>query len=243
MIEREEQLDGELIKAGEVFNFQCGPELKCFNSCCRDKRLLLLPYDIIRLAQALSLPSPEILGRHVELEIDPESGWPTLRLRLDSQGRCPFVGDEGCLVYPHRPMVCRAHPITWAVRPGKTGKPDEIYLKTAPKSCLGWSQNREHTTQSWIQDQGLQPYQQANRLLLPLWFHHKRKGHLELAENQIHAIVMALYNPDVFRQMAAQKGFAQKFALPPKLVKAAKTNDLKLLTLGRDWLVNQLFSL
>lgn len=241
MIEQGGNLPGRPIAPGESFRFQCGPELACFNSCCRDKRLLLLPYDVIRLCGALDLPSSRLLAEYVDMEMDPGSGWPALRLRLTPDGRCPFVGENGCAVYPHRPMVCRAHPITWAVRPGKGGAPEEIYLGDKRGGCLGWDRRREHTIASWLEDQGLSPYQKANRELLPLWFHPARKGHMDLTQQQIHAVIAALYNLEMFAQAAARPGFAESCGLDHKRVQAALEDPERLLLVGRDFLLARLF--
>ncbi len=241
MIEPGERLSGRPIEPGASFHFQCGPDLACFNTCCRNKRLLLLPYDVIRLCRALDLPSSRLLAEHVELEMDPGSGWPTLRLRLDGEGRCPFVGREGCAVYRHRPMVCRAHPITWAVRLGPDGAPEEKYLGERHGGCLGWGQAREHTLESWVADQGLAPYQAAGRELLPLWFHPARKGRMDLTQQQIHAVIAALYNLEVFAQAAAKPGFGRDCGLKPERVQAALKDPEALLLVGRDFLLARLF--
>ena len=37
------------------FRFACHPGVVCFTECCRDLKLLLTPYDVIRLKNRLGL--------------------------------------------------------------------------------------------------------------------------------------------------------------------------------------------
>lgn len=240
MIEKKEDIGGTAVAPGERFCFACRPGLSCFNTCCRDKRLPLWPYDLLRLRLALDLSSPEILDRYVELEFDPGSGWPALRLRLDEQGRCPFVTDQGCRVYPHRPAACRIYPLARAAAPSQTGAlPDVVFLKQETTGCLGWDQSDAHTTDSWTEDQELGPYHEANDQLLPLFFHPNRQGRVALSPQQIHAVIAALYNLDIFKKMVEQGALDKVF--DGKRIKAGLASDLDLLILGRDFLIEKLF--
>ncbi len=238
MIETEKDMGGRRLDPGERFFFACGPELECFNSCCRDKRLPLWPYDLLRLRRGLQLPSDQVLERYAELEFDPRSGWPALRLRLDQAGRCPLLGPEGCRVYTHRPCACRIYPLAWAQAPD--GR--EVFLRQETKGCQGWDQAREHTVESWLADQGLEPYLEANRAFLGLWFHPARKGRLKLNPAQTHAVIAALYNLDVFRRLLDDPAAWQDTGIPPRLVDRAREDELDLLMLGRDWLAARLFA-
>ena len=242
MIESGEQLEGRRLAPGESFSFACRPGLACFNTCCAHKRLLLLPYDLLRLRRGLGLDSATVLERFVELDLDPVSGWPVLRLRLDDQGRCPFVGPQGCGVYAHRPAACRVYPLARAVAPGPDGRPArEVFLAQEAPGCLGWDQRRSLTVEAWVADQGLGPFQEANDALLGLFCHPRRHGRLELEPAQIHGVILALYNLDVFRRLAAQPEMARRQGLPEVRLPGALASDEALLDLGRDWLLNRLF--
>jgi hypothetical protein len=243
MIETQEQLAGQKLEPGEVFNFACHPGLSCFNTCCAHKRLPVLPYDLLRLRRGLGLKSPEVLERYLDLDLDPVSGWPVLRLKLDDQGRCPLVGPQGCTVYPHRPAACRVYPLARAVAASPSGRPaGEVFLRQETPACLGWQEPRPLTVQAWVADQGLEPYHEANDALLGLFFHPRRRGRrLELEPPRIHGVVMALYNLDIWRRMAGQADFAQRWGFKPHQVREALKREEDLLLLGRDWLIKQLF--
>lgn len=244
MIETQEQLEGDRLEPGQEFHFACHPGLACFNTCCAHKRLPVLPYDLLRLRQSLGLPSQEVLERFLELDLDPVSGWPVLRLKLDEQGRCSLLGPQGCTVYAHRPAACRTYPLARAVAPGRDGAPpSELFLRQQTKGCLGWGEPRRQDIVSWVAEQELAPYQEANDALLGLFLHPRRAGQrLELAPPQIHAVIMALYNLDVFRQMLERPDFAQGLELDPARLEAARQADEELLLLGRDWLMARLFT-
>lgn len=240
MIESKDKLGGEKILPGRTFHFACGPDLACFNSCCKNKRLPLWPYDLLRLRRGLGLTSDRILESLVELEMDPNSGWPALRIKLDEQGGCPFVSPEGCRVYEHRPACCRIFPLARAAAPSSAGgAPEVVFLKQETTGCLGWDQSREHTVETWSGDQELEAYHLYNDRLLPLFFHPKRRGRLKLTPPQIHAVIAALYNLDVFRKMVDQPGFRKRF--DPERIERSLTDDEELLQVGADFLAAELF--
>lgn len=242
MIETQADIGGQCLAQEENFCFACHPGLGCFNSCCRNKRLPLWPYDVLRLRRGLEMDSTQVLERYAELEFDPRSGWPSLRLRLDDEGRCPLLTPQGCGAYPHRPAACRIYPLAWAAKPAAEGKPpEELFVRQETKGCLGWEESKEHTPAAWVADQELEPYLEANATLLGLFFHPKRQGRLKLNQQQTHAVIAALYNLDVFRQIAGQPGFAASAGLEQDRLEKALEHDEALLELGRDWLAARLF--
>jgi Fe-S-cluster containining protein len=242
VIETEAELSGRRLSPGDPLEFRCHPGVACFNSCCRDKRLTLLPYDVLRLARALGRPTGELLAEHAVLEIEPGSGWPTLRLELAPDGRCPFVRDDGCGVYRDRPTCCRIFPLARAVRLDSEGKAVESFAIDA--SCPGFGERgpaRSPTVAEWTREQGLDPYRAANDRVARLFLYPRRPRPLSLATDDVHAIVMALYNVDVFRAFAARPGFAERSGLDEATVARALSSDEALLALGQDWIARRLF--
>ena len=242
MIEDEQQLSGQRLALDQAFCFSCHPGVVCFNTCCRDKRLPLLPYDVLRLRRGLELSSELLLERHAVMEIDPRWGWPTLRLALDTEGRCPLLGPQGCTVYAHRPTCCRIYPLTRAVRQVPGGDDlEQIFLRGETPGCEGWEQPHRLTVAQWIAEQGLADYQRANNRLLRFVLHPRARRPMELSEQQLQGVILALYNLDMFRQLASQQAFATRFELKPAAVEAALATDEILLQLAQDWLTTQLF--
>ncbi len=242
MIEEQSELQGRPLKPGELFRFACRPALACFNACCRDKRLPLLPYDLLRLRRGLKQNSSDILATLVELEEDPGSGRPALRIKLQPDGVCPFVSPDGCTVYEHRPTCCRIYPLARAVQPGAGGaEPSQIFLRQDTPGCLGWEEPDELDIDAWIADQDLAPFQAANNRALKLFMHPAKKGKVSLNQAQTHAFISALYNLDGFRDLVQQEGFTAKFAISDQRLAAALKSDEELLDLGIDWLIGVLF--
>jgi uncharacterized protein len=242
MIESEGEISGPKLGPDERLPFRCHPGLACFNTCCRDKRLTLLPYDALRLARGLGCRSDELLAKHAELEIEPGSGWPTLRIRLGEDGRCPFVGEAGCAVYPHRPTCCRIFPLARAVRLEGRGEVRETFFVAAEGArCLGFGATDGLSVEGWARGQGLDPYRAANNRIARLFLHPRRPRPLALSSAEVHAVVMALYNLDVFRAFVGRPGFGAP-GLDAAAVERALATDEALLELGQDWLEAQLFS-
>lgn len=242
MIESEGELTGARLDAGDPLPFRCHPGLACFNSCCRDKRLTLLPYDVLRLARALGRGSDAFLAERAVLEIEPGSGWPTLRIALEDDGRCPFVGAAGCRVYADRPTCCRIYPLARALRLGGGGAIEETFVREDTGArCLGFGGPATSTVREWTRDQGLDPYREANERAARLFLDPRRSRPLGLSGDEIHAVVMGLYNLDVFRALVARPGFAARSGLDPAAVDGALASSEALLDLGLEWVARRLF--
>lgn len=241
MIEGTSEVSRRRLAAGDPLAFRCHPGLACFNSCCKDKRLGLLPYDVVRLRRALGIGSAELLALHADLEIEP-SGWPTARLRLEPDGRCPFVQEEGCGVYAHRPTCCRVYPLARAVRLDDDGEPTSFFVAEDTRGrCLGFRAAEAPTVEAWARGQGLDAYRAANDRLAKLLLHPGRPRPLSLSPADVHAAILALYNIDVFRDFAARPGFAARHGVPEARVESALASDEALLELAQDWLAQRLF--
>ncbi|WP_296612392.1 YkgJ family cysteine cluster protein [Sphingomonas sp.] len=86
------------MTADTRFSYRC---TRC-NSCCVDKRIQVNPYEIARLARNRGVSTAE--ARQTFTTADS-----ALRQRED--GRCIFLGDQGCTVHVDRPLVCRLFPL------------------------------------------------------------------------------------------------------------------------------------
>jgi uncharacterized protein len=242
MIETEGELSGHRLGPADELAFRCHAGLGCFNSCCRDKRLTLLPYDVVRLRRALGRSSAELLAEHAELEIE-ASGWPTVRLKLAPDGRCPFVREAGCGVYADRPTCCRIYPLARAVSLGGGGEPAHFFVvEETGGRCLGFGAADAPTVEAWARGQGLDEYRAANDRLTKLLLHPARPRPLSLSPAELHAAVMALYNVDVFREFVARPGFAAQSGASAARVERALASDEALLELAQDWLARRLFA-
>ncbi|MDA8105377.1 MAG: YkgJ family cysteine cluster protein, partial [Nitrospiraceae bacterium] len=103
----------EILGLDDTFSFGCNSGLTCFNKCCRDINLFLTPYDILRMKRRLRIPSGEFLRTYTFPLFPEEIGHPVILLKMlpDETKNCPFVSDQGCLIYDDRPWSCRSFPL------------------------------------------------------------------------------------------------------------------------------------
>ncbi len=242
MIKNSENITDRKLEHNEEFNFQCHSGLKCFNSCCSKKRLNIYPYDMLRLRRGLNLPSERILQKYMELEIDTPSGWPVLRIKLKDDETCPFVTEKGCSIYQDRPTCCRMYPLTRAFAPGdESNEFDEIFYIAAPDSCFGQHEKRRLTISKWIEDQDLKEYQEANNHIMNFFLHPERVRPMSLKDEDMHAIIMALYNIDVFRKFIQQPEFKNTYNISSLNKDTAIESDEILLKLSQEWITALIF--
>ncbi len=237
--------DGRRLHPGDTFRFSCAPGLACFNTCCRNKDLVLTPYDVLRLRTACGLHSDRFLERYVLYRPDPGSGFPVLSLRMqeDPEKRCPFVGADGCTVYRHRPTACRLYPLGRATAPAsETGGQDTFFFLLDTPGCLGVSEPDTVRLQDWLEGQGLLPCLEFNNLMLKLLFHKKRDRRVPLTPPQVQKMILACYNPDAFRTFLFRSGFLKQAGVPAGRRRKIRENDETLLRFGFEFLERVLFA-
>jgi uncharacterized protein len=120
-----------ILSHNSPFSYTCN---RC-GECCRNRKILLNPYDTALLASLVDLP----IQRFAERFID-KTDW---SLRKDLKG-CVFLNDSGCEVYAGRPTVCRLYPLAW--RSNKHG--DEQFLVLTPEA----TSKGEYGTASVVSD-------------------------------------------------------------------------------------------
>ncbi len=240
-IENPAAVPGKLLAPGESFSFACHPGVSCFNQCCRNLRLFLYPYDIIRLKKGLGIGTGDIIDRHTDLVLRDNTYFPSVLLRMaDNEERtCPFLSDEGCSVYPDRPQTCRAFPVEQGLYfKDENTPPEMLHYFRPPDFCMGQYESPRWTTASWEADQNAVYY---NRMTLE-WadilrlFHTDPFGGAGPYSGKGKMAFMAAYNMDAFRDFVLNSSFLRRYAVAPKLRMKIKTDDVALLRLGFSWI-------
>jgi Fe-S-cluster containining protein len=114
------QMSTPILEAGGAFSYECN---RC-KRCCSDKRIRVNPYETYRLSRALGVSTTEFLARHTTAQ--------GTELARTDDGRCVFLGAEGCTVHADRPLVCRLYPLGRHV---VDGQPDRFHhLEPHPES-------------------------------------------------------------------------------------------------------------
>jgi uncharacterized protein len=114
--------------------------------CCFEKRIVVSPYEIARIAATLSLSTTEVIARYTV------EGGTVLRQRED--GGCSLLEGKHCGVHGGRPLVCRLYPLGRIVEKGETER--FIQLRGHPESegQLG----EAGTIGAFLESQGTEPY-------------------------------------------------------------------------------------
>jgi len=127
------------------FRFACHRNVPCFTDCCRDLRLLLTPYDIIRMKKRLRITSREFLDAYTLSDFDQKMGLPVVFLKMndDEKKACPFVSPEVCGIYEDRPGACRVYPLGRAAQKGGSEEAArEQYFMVKENHCLGFNEEK-----------------------------------------------------------------------------------------------------
>lgn len=223
------------------FHFRCGPDLKCYMTCCRKLDLILYPYDIIRLKKRLAISSEEFMRTHTRLGVSSHPFFPAVMLLMSDnrEQTCPFLGESGCTVYQDRPTACRTYPLERAVDRNRAGsRPAEYYFMTNHSYCLGHREGKEWTVNSWLRDQKLQVYNGANDFwaeIDTLFARNPWQGEGAGGPRQQLAF-MVCYNIDGFRRFAAEQKLFEQFRLESSRRRLLENDDEALQKFGFEWL-------
>jgi Fe-S-cluster containining protein len=224
------QVDQTRLSRHSSFTFHCHAELPCFNQCCRTPTVILSPYDLLRLKQGLGITSGELLQRYTRREIEPQSNLPLVFLDAyrSEESRCPFLGAQGCTVYPHRPAACRLFPITMGSRLTAHGVVDYYFCRRLDY-CRGFAGGRAWTVASWMSNQGFAEYDQGRRgwIEILLKAAMKEPGEVDALVQDLFATLA--YDLDRCRRLAAEPAFREAYDLNNQEWEALRTDDPALL--------------
>ena len=231
------------IAPGRTFTFACHPGVRCFNACCGDLNLMLTPYDVLRLRRALGQSSREFIQGRCHVDVASDTGLPMLRLRMveDLPGKpCPFVSPKGCTVYQDRPGACRTYPLGRATRPDGQGGVAERFFLVREGHCKGFGEDRQWTTDQWLADQGLEPYNAANDRVMALMARVKERG-APVTTDQANMALLALYQLDNFAEFMAGTGLLDRLDVEPARREAVLAVEEARLDLALDFMETVIF--
>jgi Fe-S-cluster containining protein len=232
------------LKRSDKICFSCKSEYECFNQCCADINIFLTPYDVLRLRRRLNISSEEFLDNYTIQPFSKEQKLPVVVLKLleNKEKQCPFVTKEGCSIYDDRPWSCRMYPIGLAsqkIRSEEIG--NEFFFLQKDEYCHGISAKQEWTVESWMHNQGVDPYEHFSSLFREIVLHpYFKKGH-DLSPQKMEMFHMVFYNLDKFREFIFNSTFLKRFEIAQQTLKVIKHDDIKLMEFGVDWLKFCLF--
>jgi hypothetical protein len=222
------------------FKFKCHPGVSCFTQCCRGINIILTPYDVILLKNRLGLSSEEFLAIYTEPHIMEKTDLPVVTLKLldDAQQSCPFVRDEGCIVYQDRPTTCRYYPLGVAALTHKEGADDEgFYFFVDEAHCRGFEEDQEWTVAEWRKDQGVDRHDDINAEWTDLVVRKRSfPANIKLTEQSKQMFFLASYNIDKFREFVFSSSFLERYDIDAATQESIKNDEMELLNFGMRWL-------
>lgn len=227
------------------FKFRCHKGVSCFTKCCRGINIILTPYDIILLKKALALSSEQFLALYTVPQLLEKTDLPLVLLKLldDDLKSCPFVRDDGCLVYSDRPTTCRYYPVGVASLSHKEGADnDGFYIMIEEPHCKGFEEDKKWTVREWRKDQGVDIHDEINAGWTDLVVRKRSfPKNVQLTEKAKQLFFMVSYNIDSFRDFVLNSSFLKKYPVEDQAFEKIKTDDTELLTFGITWLKSVLF--
>jgi len=223
--EQKQRMDPE-----HIFEFNCYQGVSCFTQCCKDITIVLTPYDVFRLKKGLGISSDEFLEKYALIIPKEERLIPLVILEMkEKDKKCPFVSQDGCIVYDDRPWACRMYPLDMS-------DDGTFHLIADPMQCQGLNEKNKWRIGEWLVDQGIVPYDKMNSLfssiIMPLQAHK-----LDIDNPKITKMIfMALYNLDKFKKFVFKSSFLDRFDVDPRTVEKIKRDDAELLKFGFDWI-------
>ncbi len=227
------------------FSFACHKDVECFTRCCRGIDIMLTPYDILTMRKKLGITSEQFLSTFTRPQILEKADMPVVTLQLldDERKSCPFVEDHtGCTIYEDRPTTCRYYPLgVGALSYSDNGK-DPFFFMVKETHCMGFKEKKTWQVAQWREDQGVDLRDQVNQGWLELMVRKKSlPASMKLSEQSKRMFFMVCYNIDAFSRFVFESTFLQRYEVSQETIESIKTDEVKLLQFGFDWLKATLF--
>ncbi len=214
----------------QAFKFNCTPGVPCFTQCCQDVTIVLTPYDVLRMKNALEIPAEEFIDKYTIVIQKEKRLIPMVVIKMGEETKkCPFVSEQGCAIYEDRPWPCRMFPLDM--------NDDGTFGIIAEKSlCQGFKEDQKLVISEWLLEQGIPIYDEMNSLFTevtsPL-----RAEDLDIDNPKIYQMTfMALYNLDKFREFIFQSTFLDRFEVDEVTIEKITRRDIELLKFAFDWI-------
>lgn len=225
--------------------FRCHPGVSCFTACCGNIDIILTPFDILRLRKYLNLPASEFLLRFTVPMFIEKTDMPGVKIHLDENGRCPFVTEAGCTIYPERPSACRYYPVGMANfhEGGEEGlEAERFFFLVKEAHCKGHEEEKQWTIREWRADQGVDLCDEMNREWMEIVMRRKSFGfQASLSEQAKKIFFMVSTDLDKFREFIFTSSFLDIYEIDQETLDKIKEDDIALLRFSYKYLASSLF--
>jgi len=161
----------------------------------------------------------------------------------DDQQSCPFVRDDGCILYEDRPTTCRYYPLGVASLSHKEGADDQdFFFFVHEPHCLGFEEEKEWSVKEWREDQGVDFQDEINADWTDLVVRKRSfPANVKLTEQSKQMFFMVSYNSDKFKKFVFESSFLDRYEVDDETLKTIKEDEVELLKFGLKWLKGVLF--
>jgi len=229
----------------DTFQFSCHPGVSCFNKCCGDVNIFLSPYDVLRMKRRLGMSSTAFLDKYTLMPVQKDMKTPVVMLRMndDHAKSCPHLTDGGCGIYSDRPWPCRMYPLGLAAQKDTADgwRGDRFYFVLQEEECKGFGEGQQWTVQQWLDDQGVDEYDEWGEAFKELTLHKFFEEGGVLSPEKMHMFFTACYDLDKFREFVFGSTLLQRFEMDEDFVEEMRYEDEALLRFAFLWLRFGLF--
>jgi Fe-S-cluster containining protein len=233
------------LTADSTLKFRCHPGVACFTNCCGNINIILTPYDILRIRRPLNLSAEEFLLRFTTPVYLEKTDLPGVKIHLDENGRCPFVTEKGCTIYPYRPTTCRYYPVgmSYFHAAGNEGTAaEEFYFLVKEPYCKGHEEDNKQTIREWRADQGIDESDEMNREWMEIVMRRKSFGlQATLSEPAQKMFFLASTDLDKFRDFVFNSSFLATYEVDEETLAKIKTDDIALMKFSCKYLASSIF--
>jgi hypothetical protein len=227
----------------DLLEFQCGSHLDCFTQCCRDVSIVLTPYDVLRMKNALHMDSGEFLQRHTIVSFTRRQKLPIVLLKMDPDNKdCGFITKSGCGIYADRPWACRMYPLGMAEPQNPNSSDHKFYFVLHENLCHGHQPGKGSTVREWIEGQGVELYEMMGASFKQLMLNEFWEKGEPLPPDKVEMYLMGCYDLDRFRRFVFETRFLELFDVEETRIEAIAMDDLELLDFAMQWLGYCLFN-
>lgn len=224
------------------FRFSCNKGLECFRSCCGKITVFLTPYDVLRIKNRLGITSAEFLSLYTRIVDLKKTKLPFFLLNMTEDGRCPFVGEDGCNIYTDRPLVCRYYPIGLGFLKGDGIEGGDFYFTIREPFCKGFEEEREWSVQTWRESQEIDRYDLMNKDWFDIVLNKKlRAAGVEPDEKSQRLYMLGSFDMDSFRKFVFESRFLDLYDVDRATVEMIRDDEAELLRFAHKWLKGVLF--
>lgn len=233
------------LSNNDEFQFDCHPGISCFNACCKNIDITILPYDILRLKNRLGMSSSHWVNSYTVSFAMDQHQLPGLKLATQEGNKaCIFLSDEGCQVYEDRPTACRYYALgSMGIRREGKAYVEDVYFKVKEDHCKGHEEPKKQSVGEYRKSQGIEKYDEMNREWRDIILKKRSSGPTVGAptERSLQLFDMCSYDIDSFEEFTHSDSFKNLFKLDEKTRKDIEKNQEALLLFAARFLKQVLF--